>query len=293
MIRSKTYITGDFLEIEIFQIPARKRIITRQVKVTESTPAQRKLNDKNAKKYFVRLVHNNFTKHDLYVDLTYSKENLPKSREEVLRDIKNYIARLRYYRKKHNLPPLKYIYVISNCDQMGNKVRYHVHMIISDMDRDVAESKWHKGYVNTDRLQFTETGVTGKSIYMMRQAKGERSWGASVNLKKPVAIVSDHRYTKSQLEQIGASPDDGRYIEKLINRKKHQWTFTDCQVEYNGRQLYMSDIMEDQGWGNGISILIRARRHTEFEKGKKKSWNGQVEGYRKCQENIYCQEQFT
>lgn len=268
MVRQKKYITGDYLEIEIFNLPAEKKPFKRQRRIKESSPTQKNLNNKKAQRYFVRLVHKNFNQNDLYVDLTYNQENLPDSKEEILRDIRNYIARLKRYRKKEGLPELKYIYVISNHDQIGNKVRYHVHMIINSMDRDVAEKKWKKGFCNTDRLQFNETGVTGKSIYMTRQAKGERSWSSSINLKKPVAIVSDYKVKRRQLEHMANNPDDRLFIEKLINGKKQEWIFTDCIVERDGRQTALSGIVSE-GFGQGVSVMIRARR-SEFAKANKK-----------------------
>lgn len=269
MIRVKTYITGKFMEMEVFNLPAHKKPYKRSRKVKESTPAQRNLNDKKSKKYFVRLVNNNFTEKDLYIDLTYDQKNIPESREEIIKDVKNYIKRLRYWRKKNGLSDLKYIYVISNTDQLGNKVRYHIHMIINDMDRDTAEQKWGKGRANTDRIQFDETGATGKSIYMTNQAKGGRSWSSSTNLKKPEAIISDHKVTKHQLEHIASMPDDRKYIEKIINNRKYQWTFTDCLVEYDGRQIMMDGLIPNEnGFGSGISLMIRARRSDNYEHSK-------------------------
>ena len=125
MLREKKYKCGDFLEVEIFKANNHCKKYKRRKKVQESTPAQRNLNSKKSKRHFIRLVHLNFTNKDLYVDLTYSQENLPSSREEVIRDVKNYIARLKRARNKLGIKEsLKYIYVISNLDTDGNKVRY-------------------------------------------------------------------------------------------------------------------------------------------------------------------------
>ena len=59
-----------------------------------------------------------------------------------MRAVKNYIARIRRLRKKKDLNELKYIYVISDCDDMGNKKRLHVHMIMNGgPDRDEIEKR--------------------------------------------------------------------------------------------------------------------------------------------------------
>ena len=230
MLREKKYKCGDFLEVEIFKANNHCKKYKRRKKVQESTPAQRNLNSKKSKRHFIRLVHLNFTNKDLYVDLTYSQENLPSNREEVIRDVKNYIARLKRARKRLGIKEsLKYIYVISNLDTDGNKVRYHVHMIISSMDRDVAEQTWKKGYANTDRLQYNEYGVEGKSLYMARQAAGERAWGSSINLKKVTAEIKDDRreLTNKKLEDMDRCPEDRFLFEKLYPG----WTFTQCIIE--------------------------------------------------------------
>lgn len=257
MFRQKKYICGNFLDVEIFQAPPKTRRIKRAIRVKESTPAQRNLNDKNSKKHFVRLVHKNFDEKDLYVDLTYDKENIPQEREEVLRDIRNYISRIKRWRKKQGMDPMKYIYVISNMDQQGRKVRYHVHMIMSGMDRDVAEKKWGKGYANTDRLRFDEHGVTGKSLYMARQAKGTRSWGSSTNLKRVEAVVSDNAITRSVMERMINSPDDKAFFEK----KYPGWIFTDCKINLNENE---------EGWGIGIGVTIRMRRYEDHKARKER-----------------------
>ena len=253
MYREKKYECGNFLEVEVFTKPEREKIYSRSTRVSESTPAQKNLNNKKAKRYFVRLVHKNFTQDDLYVDLTYDKVNIPQSRAEVIRDIKNYTSRLRRKRNKLGLPPLKYIYVISNMDNNGNKVRYHVHMIINDIQRDIAEGLWNKGRANTDRLQFDEYGVEGKSLYMAGQAKGNRAWGSSTRLEKPEPKIKDNKYTRKIVERIERNPEDREYFERLYPG----WTFTDCTI-------YREN---DEGLGAGTSFLIRLRRYDKRWKG--------------------------
>lgn len=253
MLREKTYQCGSFLEVEIFIAPDKTKRFRRKTRVQESTPAQRNLNNKKSQRHFVRTVHKNFTQRDLYIDLTYDKENLPKTREEVLKDIQNYIKRLRRARKKTGATEeLKYIYVISNIDQDGNKVRYHVHMIINDMDRDAAEAAWKKGRANTDRLQYNEYGVEGKSLYMARQAKGDKAWGCSQNLKKVEADIKDDRreLTKKKMNDIERCPEDRELFEKLYPG----WTFTECIINREN----------DEGIGM-TNYLIKMRRYENWK----------------------------
>lgn len=248
MIRQKKYECGNYMDVEIFHVSNKHKEIKREVKKYESSEAQKNLNNKKAQRHLIRRVHLNFGKGDLYIDLTYDKENIPQSRKEVLKDIQNYVARLKRWRKKNGLSELKYLYVISNMDQNKNKVRYHVHMIINQMDRNVAEEKWGKGYANTDTLQFNEVGVTGKTLYMARQAKGERSWGCSTKLKKVEAKVTDRKIKPSHLMRMENNPEDREFFEKLYPG----WVFTDCTIEDS----------PDRVMGKGF--YIRMRKYDEF-----------------------------
>ena len=107
MIRTKKYITGDYLEIEVFNVSSRKKVITRAHRQKESSPSQKKLNDKNRIRYFIRLVNSNFGKGDFTAELTYDDNNLPDSRDAILRDIKNYIKRM----KRTCADPRKFKYI--------------------------------------------------------------------------------------------------------------------------------------------------------------------------------------
>lgn len=253
MYRQKKYDIGSYLEVEIFPFPEQKKPYDRARRQKESSPAQKNLNTKKSQRYFNRLVHTNFHEGDLFIDLTFDEKNIPENRQGVIRAVKNYIARLRRYRKKNGLPELKYIYVVSNSDEFGNKKRLHVHMIINDMDRDAAEKLWGLGYCDTDRLQFNEYGVTGKVLYMARQAKGERTWAASRNLKKVSVVVSDKAVSRAKAEKMERNPEDRSFFEKLYPG----WTFTDCIVEHQ----------DEEGLKRGTSFLVRMRK--EPKKGPK------------------------
>jgi hypothetical protein len=270
MIRTKKYYTGDYLELEIYNVSPRKRIIKRAEKRHESSPAQKNLNSKRSQRYFVRLCNLNFKEGDFSIDLTYDDAHLPYNREQVLKDITNYVARVRREMKKRSSAPVKYVYVISNHagDDTGSKARPHIHMIFGNVDRDVIEDKWKAGFSNSDKLKFDEYGITGKALYMARQGKSKRCWGSSINLEKPDPIVSDKAITKSQMERIINDPSDGLYISKLINKNnKTRYTFTDCLVEHDGRQLALFGQDEENGGnGSGFSLLIRMRKTENYRR---------------------------
>lgn len=255
--RQKRYETGNYLEVEIYPKSDKETKFARRRKEKESTPAQKGLNEKKSQRYLVRLIHNNFEEgKTLLLDLTWENGKLPQTRNEALREIRNFIARIRRYRKKMGLDELKYVYVLSNMDNMERKTRYHVHMIINDMDRDAVERLWKKGRCNSDRAQFDECGLTGRVLYMKRQTKGERSWGSSTNLKKPEAVISDNAVRYAHAVAMENNPEDRAFFEK----KYPGWVFTDCTVEREN----------EEGLGLGPRFFIRMRKYNprKFDEDK-------------------------
>lgn len=142
--RTKTIQSGKYLEVEMYPVFTGIKS-GRTKKQKPSSKKQKNLNDKNAKKNIIRLIHSNFGEGDLMITLSYDNKNRPADEEQAKKDIDNYIRRLKRYRKKNNLPELKYIAAIEYKDaQEGKNVKIHHHMIMSAMDRDEAEKIWGK-----------------------------------------------------------------------------------------------------------------------------------------------------
>lgn len=230
----KTIISGSMIESNIYPVYERRKDRPRREKNKMSKEAQVKLNDKNSKLKFIRLVNANFSKDDLMITLTYEDRYLP-TEKQAKKDITNYIRRIKAYRKKNGLPELKYIYVIGYEDpekQHGNKkVRVHHHIIINQMDREAAENLWGRGRVEAKRLQPDEYGLEGIARYMAAQ-RGKR-WYPSQNLIKPKEYKSTTKISRRKAERIALNENDHKELfEKLYSDK---YKFLDCKT-------YISDI---------------------------------------------------
>lgn len=227
----KTIKSGNILECEIYPVYERRKDVPRRPKEFQSALAQKNLNDKNARKYFVRLVNTNFSNKDIVITLTYKDRYLP-TQERAKKDMNNYIAKLRRYRKKNNLPELKYIYVIEWIDEVNQhkskKVRMHHHIIINEMDRDIAESFWNKGRVESKRLQPDEYGLEGLARYMLKQQKGQAKYTASRNLDKPKIYKSVSKLTKRKAERIAKNPNQWKELFESLYIQKY--IFNDCST---------------------------------------------------------------
>ena len=100
-IREKAIHCGkDFLMPEIFPYTGRQQQAVRgrrkkKIKVTE--PAQKNLNDRRAKRYFVQLALANFGKardKDVVIHLTYAPEFLPGTEKEAHKIAVTYLRRV-------------------------------------------------------------------------------------------------------------------------------------------------------------------------------------------------------
>lgn len=188
----------------------------RRKKCKPSSEVQVLLNQHNAERRLIRLIHANFTEADLTIHLTYRYGWLPDCDNRAKKDIQNYLKRLkrRYAKFGHEL---KYICVTEKGSRSG---RYHHHLIVNGIDkvgRDILEEMWSFGRANSRRLQFGEDGVAGLAVYILKQAEvwGKR-WCASRNLVDPQERVDDYKMTKRDAAACaGSFGGAAAVVEKL------------------------------------------------------------------------------
>ena len=122
-IREKIYICGDFMHVDAFPVfaPSGNRR-KRRFKPTSET--QKLLNDKYALKHLEMLLETNFDDNDYHIRLSYNDKKQPTSDELAIKNISNYIRRLKYKCNKlgYSAP------VAVWCTEKGKKYgRYHHH----------------------------------------------------------------------------------------------------------------------------------------------------------------------
>ena len=232
--RTKTILSGKYLEIELFPVTAHGHRHDRRCKLSRAE--QRKQNEKNATKKLVRLINANFVQGDTIITLQYRAElRRDLSYAAVLRDIQNYLRRVKNYRSKHHLPPMKYIYVI----ELAGKDNWHAHLIMSKLDRDTAESLWHfADFVNSRSFQPTaqEGGaafanyIAGKKPCKEVPEKYWRKWNSSKNLTKPTENTKDGTHTRREIARLARERvDDRAYWEQLYSG----YRFVSAQPVFN------------------------------------------------------------
>lgn len=215
--REKIYKCGDYLEVNLYPVfappgPKRKK------RFKASTKTQERLNQKNAENKLSRLLNANFTGEDIKCELTYNLKNHPGSEEDAARELRNFLRRIKRYRKKKNLPELKYV---SATEKGSRKGRYHHHIVMSGGLTPAEIAKiWGRGYVQKIQpLQFNECGIIGIAKYFPKiPESGERlfykRWNASKNLVHPEPEIIDARLPRKIVKELAADTENRRLFEK-------------------------------------------------------------------------------
>lgn len=240
--RTKRIYSGKYLEVEMYPVfTGVKNTRTKKLKATSLK--QKNLNDKNAKKQIIRLIHNNFTEGDLMITLSYDDNNRPDSEEQANKDIVNYLRRIKRFRKKNNMEELKYIAVVEYKEaKEGKNIKIHHHLIMNEMNRDDAERIWGKGYANTIRMTEDENGLEGITRYIIKDPQGKKRVKQSRNLKQPDIKIKDNEITKRTVNKFIKDVDRQCYLIKKY--KNYQYVKSDA---------IMNDV-------TGVSIYAKFRR---------------------------------
>lgn len=230
-IKTITYYCGDDeREMCLFPYSEPVRRKRRGGKVKESAPKQKNLNDKNARRYFRRLVKTNFSKGDLHLTLTYSDENLPADVEAAEQEVKNFLRRVARWRKRAGLESMKYIYIT----EVSGRGRVHHHLLTKgDMDREVLESLWQKGWANAKKLQPSSNGLNDIIAYLSKDPKGRKRWHPSRNLKKPEMSISYSKVSMRQYNQLSLWPEDSESTKALCEKACAGFELTSFMKPYN------------------------------------------------------------
>lgn len=254
--RAKTYRSGELLECEAFPIWKNRGQWKRAKRHRPTRAAQMIVNQKNTKKRMIRYINVNFSANDIWLTLTYRGWEVPKDEKQAYKDIKNFIERIKYKRKKKGLPQLKYIYVIE-----WKEERCHHHLIISGgLDRDEVEACWTKGRKQARRLQPDDYGLTGLACYLSKGSKGERRWGHSKNLKYPEPTISERKLSRKKVERLALLETEAK---EILEKAYPGYRFLDIEIRFSavvaGAYVY-ARMRKERRAGNAKQSAERERR---------------------------------
>lgn len=261
--RTRTIKSGDVLEVEVYPIFGRQQEQrARAAKQQITKEAMERHNLEAAKRRIARLANCNFDDNDLHVTLTYRQA---PAFEQVQKDVRNFLRRVKRIRDKRGLTELKYIYAIED-NEDGIKKRIHAHVLLSGgVDRAEIEGLWARGYANCDRLRPDENGLEAVARYIVKSTKNRKKWCCSKNLKKPKVRTSDTKLSNKRVQLLSR----GIEVEakELLQKLWPGYDYVDLRASYSDRVdgVYLRGKMHKKtppkGRGDGQSTnSVRSKR---------------------------------
>lgn len=208
--RTFTTMAGDTLVAEIFPVWGREKRRSARAAKKNLTPERiQKYNTERAKFRLQLLMDTNFTSEDQSLTLTYTEQ---PSEQEVRKDVKNFIGRIRRERIRRGLPELKYIYAIES-ERDGRTKQLHCHIVMSGgIERKEVEKIWRKGseargFANCDELQPDKEGLRRLAFYVYEQNRGKeqknrRHYSCSKNLTEPKVRRSMSKVSNAKVKRM-------------------------------------------------------------------------------------------
>lgn len=190
----RTIISGDVIEIEEFTCYAQHaKTYSRGMNLNETDEEKQERNFRDSLKKLARLINCNFRSGDLFITLTH-RERVTEA--EADKELTNFLRRLKRWRKKNDLPDLKYI-ARTECDRK----REHHHLIVNCMDISLKEltKLWGLGIVLQSELE-PGGDYTGLAVYVTKEGTEpqKRRWRASKNLEKPIVKIKKLKADKGR-----------------------------------------------------------------------------------------------
>ena len=257
--RRRITLAGPRMECEIYPVFGKNEETKARAAKANITPEkQKRLNRQRAERYIAQLADANFGRNDIELTLTYRKYYQP-DQERCKKDVRNFLDRLKRYRKKNGLPEAKYIYVIEGGREKKNGfgvTNWHCHMMMDGaVDRGTLELIWENGYANTKQLQPDEDrGLEELAKYMIKESKQTgRRFCHSRNLQKPKVRTKDARTSNRVVKAI--AHDIRNEAKEEMEKRYPSYKFVECKV-------YYSDMLD----GVYIRVLMRKRGGRKNEK---------------------------
>ena len=239
---TKTITSGPIREIEIFPLYLKKDM-PEEYRKKQTKEAQKKLDNKNSVKRFIRKLNTNFSKDDYLLTLNYFDGLRPKDHNEAKKHMRNFIQALnRKYEKaqkeagvlKSKIKKIKYMYITEYSDE--KKIKCHHHFIMNAvLPISLVKRCWKYG--NRGKMDFLDPDdmhLTGLANYLSKDPRGKKRWCCSKNLKEPRVTRNLSMSSKKKVKKMTANQN---LIKYEMEKNNPGYIFIDAQVyinDYNG-----------------------------------------------------------
>lgn len=187
-IRTKTYICGNYKHVYLYPVLS-TGCRGRRKRYKPTSEVQATVNARHAEKRLEMLLESNFKEDDWFFTLTYRPYCRPKSDDEALKKVKNFIRRLKYHCKKNGLSEPVAIWT-TELTQKNHYYHHHMALKCSLPDKKIKEI-WGNGIANGFRIQLESYGLVGLSKYFSKEPIGKVKYHSTRNLKKPIEQKND------------------------------------------------------------------------------------------------------
>ena len=270
---TKRILAGSQMEVEVYpeftRLPA-------GIKREKDRAAQRDLNDRNSRKECIRTINANFGPQDFWATLSYAAGNEPLDFEEAQKNIRNYIKRLNYRRKKADLQPARYVYVTEwqEGGEDEEEIRCHHHIVLDgQLPMDEVESCWKLGRRNqVRRLDYDQNGLIGLGTYITKAPRGKKKWCASVGLKKPAQRKNHRDFGPGAMKKMARDPKE---IAARLEKKYPGYWYEAASLRCNpvNHLLYLEARMRKRAApGDRVSILHELLDGVRLPCGGREIW---------------------
>lgn len=218
---SKQNVKAEFIQVSYFNNEEGSFKMWRRKKYRETTPKQKRLNEKNAKRYFEALVEANFKgNRDFYITLTFDNDKYPENEQAAKRIVKNWIGRINYRRHKQGMENCKYIIVFEKSPR--GRVHFHV-LMDGQIKREIVEECWQHGFCNCNRLQSDpQIGLSKIISYLSKgqeDKKNSKRWIPSNGLIKPwITCNKNTKISKKKFNLLRIIPENAELFRDTIER---------------------------------------------------------------------------
>lgn len=275
--RTRATYAGPMLSVDAYPVwdTATRRAAKTEAQRERHREALRRHNQKMARRRLEDLVNNNFGAGDLILTHEYAHGRQPPGDDQAARDIRNYIARIKYRRAKLGLPPMKYIYITERTQSRQYGERWHHHIIMSaGISRDQAERIWNKkhgGISNARIAQPTAMHLTGFARYLTLDKRNRtmeedgknpqekamrRGWNGSKNLKEPKCRESEKKLSLRKARRIAEAMGDFDAARQIMEK---------CYPGYTLLEI----VRKQSTWTSGVYIYAKMRRKDDDTHGDK------------------------
>ena len=276
MYRERVIYAGNTIEIiDTYPTQFGDKVRRENRKSGKGTPeAVKQYNRELAKRKLTRLINNNFVPDDLWITLTYERDNRPQSEEAAKALFRKFIRKLKGIYARHGLE-LKAI----KRTAYGERGAVHHHLIVPQGVSSKEITKlWREVSGASDKARaphyvplYPEGEYSCLASYLVEQLSAEegelhvRKWTCTRNIRKPIEKAPRDVYKIKWNEPI--KPRKGYYVDTDSIRAGTN--------EVTGRPYLfyrMAKIKEGYTCRDDTGKLLRGAEAAEYISRKNKQW---------------------